>query len=89
MSQKHPEYTWIKVNVLDPPFYCPKHEVKLKMYSFQLTGETNDKNDARILDTWICPNEDCPNKIMVESYFKRGPKKAKPTKNKKQGSLPI
>jgi len=87
MSKKHPEYTWIRLNVLDPPFFCPKHEIKLKMYSFQLTGETNDNDQPRILDTWICPNEECSNKITVESFWKRLPKKAKPTKDKKQRKL--
>lgn len=87
MSEKHPEYIWIRVNVLNPPFYCPKHKMKLKMYSFQLTGASNESNEPQMLDTWICPEKDCPNKIMVESFYKRAPRKAKLTKNKGQKRL--
>ena len=86
-TEDHPDYVWIKVVVLNPPFYCPKHKVKLKMYSFQLTGATNESNEPQILDTWICPREDCPNRIMVESFYKKGKTKLKPLKNKKQRRL--
>ena len=82
-KEEHPYFTWVKLDLMNLPFYCGIHKkTKLKWCGSELTGM---KGGTDIVDIFICPHENCKNRINVESFYKKTP--TNPIKLKKQKRL--